>query len=144
MFLPCIIKGLRVEWAKSYARAERWEEEVSLVQEEMRRVLAFLNDKARWWREQSCLRTNVDDATLSGIRAYAEKQAELRHALGIDFACEWREVYAECGLEPPTHWPSYFLTAAPGQKRIQRRPERRKLRQRTFAVLAERPVSPCP
>ncbi|KAH7903922.1 hypothetical protein BJ138DRAFT_1188251 [Hygrophoropsis aurantiaca] len=34
-----IAEGLRIEWAKSDARAQRWDEEVELLNEEMRRVL---------------------------------------------------------------------------------------------------------
>jgi hypothetical protein len=33
--------ALRVEWAKAKARAARWEEEVVLLDEEMRRVIQF-------------------------------------------------------------------------------------------------------
>ncbi|KAJ7099018.1 hypothetical protein C8R44DRAFT_593419, partial [Mycena epipterygia] len=43
-------KGLRVEWAKTRARAHRWTEEVDLLEEEMRRILVFLEWRAGWWR----------------------------------------------------------------------------------------------
>src|SRR5882762_2397788 len=33
--------ALRVEWAKSQARADRWNEEVVLLDEEMRRVIEY-------------------------------------------------------------------------------------------------------
>ncbi|KAF8223543.1 hypothetical protein L208DRAFT_1078317, partial [Tricholoma matsutake] len=38
-----------VEWVKAQVRAERWWEEVILLEEEMRRVLEFCQWKARWW-----------------------------------------------------------------------------------------------
>ncbi len=38
-----------MEWAKSLARAERWEEEVALLRVEMVRSLNFLDFKARQW-----------------------------------------------------------------------------------------------
>ncbi|KAG1723397.1 hypothetical protein EDB19DRAFT_1898082 [Suillus lakei] len=41
---------LHVEWCK--ARAHRWEEEVQLLWEEMRRVIAFLDWHAGWWDMQ--------------------------------------------------------------------------------------------
>ncbi|EIW76562.1 hypothetical protein CONPUDRAFT_76203 [Coniophora puteana RWD-64-598 SS2] len=48
-------EDLRVEWLKSRARTKRWEEEVDLLKEEMRRVRAFLEYKARWWESRAVL-----------------------------------------------------------------------------------------
>ncbi|KAJ6459377.1 hypothetical protein C8R47DRAFT_1081340 [Mycena vitilis] len=42
-------EDIRVEWAKARARADRWQEELILLEEEMRRVLEFCSWKARWW-----------------------------------------------------------------------------------------------
>ncbi|KAG1871548.1 hypothetical protein F4604DRAFT_1881169 [Suillus subluteus] len=44
--------SLRVEWCKAWARAHWWEEEVQLLCEEMRCVLAFLEWQAGWWDAQ--------------------------------------------------------------------------------------------
>lgn len=41
--------SLQVEWAKAQARKQRWEEEVLLIHEEMRRVVMFYEWKAHWW-----------------------------------------------------------------------------------------------
>ena len=38
--------AMRAEWAQTKARADRWSEEKQLVQEEMRRVLAYFQWKA--------------------------------------------------------------------------------------------------
>jgi hypothetical protein len=43
---------LRIEWAKTRAKALRYAEEVDLLEEEMRRVLQFLEWRASWWRAQ--------------------------------------------------------------------------------------------
>jgi hypothetical protein len=40
--------SLQVEWAKSPARKERWEEEVLIIQEEMRRVIMYQHWRALW------------------------------------------------------------------------------------------------
>ncbi|KAK7435288.1 hypothetical protein VKT23_019733 [Stygiomarasmius scandens] len=40
---------IRVEWCKAYVRTKRWEEEVILVKEEMRRCLVTLEYNARQW-----------------------------------------------------------------------------------------------
>ncbi|KAF9546112.1 hypothetical protein CPC08DRAFT_823827 [Agrocybe pediades] len=39
----------KVEWCKSKARLDRWSEEVQLLKEERRRVLAFFEHRAREW-----------------------------------------------------------------------------------------------
>ncbi|TDL14310.1 hypothetical protein BD410DRAFT_734277, partial [Rickenella mellea] len=86
---------MRVEWVKSKARAERWEEEVILVSEEMRRTLAFLEWRAKWWEGQVHRRSvgqiellQVPDI-LSGLRAYALKQAAIQRDLARHFAILW-------------------------------------------------------
>jgi len=81
--------GLRCEWAKSKARADRWDEEVQLVAEEMRRVLAFLEWKASWWDRQGEAQLNVSRDILEGTRAYAAKQAHINRALAVSFEVRW-------------------------------------------------------
>jgi hypothetical protein len=87
LILACI--GLRCEWAKSRARADRWNEEVELVMEEMRRVLAFLEWKAAWWMKQGDTHLDVSPNIADGIRAYAAKQAHINRALGDSFRKRW-------------------------------------------------------
>ena len=91
---------MRVEWARTKARAQRWSEEVRLLQEEMRRVLEYFAWKAQWWREQSDLRIHFDDLSVcSGIRAYAEKQAVILETLAHSFAVRWSSVLKRHGLK---------------------------------------------
>ena len=73
--LPSV--GLRCKWAKSKAHAYRWDEEVQLVAEEMRCVLAFLEWKAGWWDRQGEAQLNVSYDILEGACAYATKQAHV-------------------------------------------------------------------
>ncbi|KAF9508561.1 hypothetical protein BS47DRAFT_1302713, partial [Hydnum rufescens UP504] len=47
---------LRVEWAKSRARKDRWCEEVLLLEEEMRWVIAFCEWQAERWVERASSR----------------------------------------------------------------------------------------
>ena len=82
---------LRSEWAKSRARANRAEEEVLLVREEMRRTLEFLNWKARWWEERGKLRTPSDKDCLEGLQAYSMEQAALHQQLHTSFKAIWRQ-----------------------------------------------------
>ena len=41
--------SIRAHWARCQARAERYEEEVELTVEEMRRTLEFFKWKSHWW-----------------------------------------------------------------------------------------------
>ncbi|KAJ7743970.1 hypothetical protein B0H14DRAFT_3514759 [Mycena olivaceomarginata] len=45
--------ALRIEWAKAYARARRWKEEVRLLTEEFRRLPISLEFEADLWRERA-------------------------------------------------------------------------------------------
>ncbi|KAJ7802706.1 hypothetical protein B0H14DRAFT_2614089 [Mycena olivaceomarginata] len=56
---------LRIEWAKTRAKAMRYAEEVELL-EEMRRVLQFLDWRANWWSSLA--------GYMEGLRACFEKQ----------------------------------------------------------------------
>ncbi|KII90033.1 hypothetical protein PLICRDRAFT_174832 [Plicaturopsis crispa FD-325 SS-3] len=47
-----VLDALRVEWAKAWSRARRWDEEVQLVKEEMRRVLITLEHRAEQWAQR--------------------------------------------------------------------------------------------
>jgi hypothetical protein len=63
-----------VEWAKSRARAMRWSEELRLLEEEMRRVLVFLEWDANVWTKQAedleSRWPSIDRAQLEGLAAY--------------------------------------------------------------------------
>lgn len=89
----------RLEWSKARARAARWSEEVTLLREEMRRVLAFLRWKSSNWLQ------NGDPHTVSlltkcphrleGLRAYACRQANVFSNIHNHFLSVWK------GLEVP-------------------------------------------
>jgi hypothetical protein len=81
--------ALRVEWAKAMARADRWEEDVILLNEEMRRVLEFCHWKAAWWMEQVPLREDVSALLAEGLRAYAEEQADMERRIQAAWEAKW-------------------------------------------------------
>ncbi|KAF9003752.1 hypothetical protein BDZ89DRAFT_1049788 [Hymenopellis radicata] len=75
----------------SYARTRRWNEEVRLLLEEMRRVLRTLAWTADWWMaraEESSGGTLLD----KGRRAYARRQAAWLGQIRTKFAGRWRNV----------------------------------------------------
>ncbi|KAJ7429283.1 hypothetical protein B0H11DRAFT_2266310 [Mycena galericulata] len=83
-----IAVGLRVEWAKAWARSKRWTEEVELLKEEMRRVPVTLRWKAGWWAD----RREVDGFSgehAEGVRAYAARQADMLRRLAQHFEEMW-------------------------------------------------------
>ncbi|KAK7025333.1 hypothetical protein VNI00_016115 [Paramarasmius palmivorus] len=85
-----LYNGLRVEWAKLYARLRRWKEEVHLVEEEMRRVLVSLEWNAKRWdrRAQDMGFTGIH---AEGVSSYAHRQAALFHRLKGSFARLWKQ-----------------------------------------------------
>ncbi|KAK6996428.1 CxC2 domain-containing protein [Favolaschia claudopus] len=86
-------EDIRVEWTKARARADRWREELILLDEEMRRVLEFCLWKARWWEERSESRASEVTAELQeGLRAYALAQAARERAWESAWRGKWAAV----------------------------------------------------
>jgi len=81
-------EALRVEWSKCRARKQRWEEEVKLLDEEMRRVLVTLDHDALLW-ERRVLEGSGPDS--EGVTAYALRQAHIRKALRNQFSTLWEK-----------------------------------------------------
>ncbi|KAG1729978.1 uncharacterized protein EDB91DRAFT_1239163 [Suillus paluster] len=69
--------NIRLEWCKACARAHWWSEEVELLLEEMRQVLAFLRWQGSWWKEHMTLRTLNSAPAQEGLSAYACHQSAL-------------------------------------------------------------------
>ncbi|KAG1878448.1 hypothetical protein C8R48DRAFT_745161 [Suillus tomentosus] len=84
--------SLHVEWCKARARAHWWEEEVLLLHEEMRRVLAFFEWQAGWWDKQGARRQFVSHEFTEGALAYAHHQATLRRRMSTHFRSLWEAV----------------------------------------------------
>lgn len=78
-----------MEWAKAKARADRWEEEVVLLDEEMRRVLEFCQWKASWWAEQVPQREALPAPLAEGLKAYAAEQADMEHRISLSWTAKW-------------------------------------------------------
>jgi hypothetical protein len=93
-------EGLRVEWSKSQERKNRWEEEVHLIQEEMRRTIVYYEWKESWWLEQETRRSAGDDSIQQGLAAYAQKQAHYCKCLAESFARAWLPFLESQGILP--------------------------------------------
>ncbi|KAG1735547.1 hypothetical protein EDB19DRAFT_1993303 [Suillus lakei] len=67
----------------------RWEEEIQLLREEMRRVLAFFEWQAVWWDAQSSQHAFRLPEAAEGGAAYACRQASLRRSMASHFRSMW-------------------------------------------------------
>jgi hypothetical protein len=92
--------NLRVEWAKSRARAARWTEEVDLLLEEMRHTLVFLEWKAEWWKRQARRCMDAPEPLRGAIEAYALRQAALQQWIANGHAKRWLPVLKDKGFMP--------------------------------------------
>jgi hypothetical protein len=70
----------------------RWDEEVTLLVEEMRRVRAFLAWHSDWWSQQEARRACEDSFQEEGLKAYARRQSHICHSLQLHFEHMWRSV----------------------------------------------------
>jgi hypothetical protein len=92
--------SMRVEWAKARARMMRWTEELKIIQEEMRRVIAYHGWRATWWKDQGALRSQGDNTVLSGLSGYANKQAAICTRMAERCAIYWLPYLMEKGFKP--------------------------------------------
>lgn len=60
-----------------------------LLKEEMRRVLVYLEYKAKWWEDRAVPWDVLDAETAEGVRAYALRQASIQRALAARFTAIW-------------------------------------------------------
>lgn len=93
--------GVRVEWARTRARAKRWGEEIVLLQEEMRRTVVFFEWKMQWWSDQSCRREGLPSVLQRGLACYAHAQADVYRSLAVKCAGLWLPFLWSRDIEPP-------------------------------------------
>lgn len=108
--------SVRVEWAKLRARVARWDEEGTLLMEEMRRVVSFLRWKARWWSSVASSRATGDVRVRDGATAYALKQSDNFSYLSESFICWWGLVLDKHHINRP--WPKEIEPTSTPSPRI--------------------------
>lgn len=91
---------MRIEWSKARARMRRWNEELLIIQEEMRRAIVYHMWKAAWWRERSSLRDHMDQTIASGVSGYAYKQAAICSRMAERCAVYWLPHLKGKGITP--------------------------------------------
>ena len=98
--------SMRIEWAKARARMMRWKEELLIVQEEMRRVIAYHGWKAEWWRDRGVSRSEGEATVLSGLSGYANKQVSICNQMAERCAIHWLPLLTKEGIRPD--WASKY------------------------------------
>jgi hypothetical protein len=107
-------EGLRVEWSKSQARKMRWDEEVHILQEEMRRTIVYYEWKQQWWIRQIPQATTSEDTIQFGISAYSQKQAHYCKSMAESFARAWLPFLKSEGIKP--EWEHRYDELVSGEK----------------------------
>jgi hypothetical protein len=106
-------EGLRVEWSKSQARKMRWDEEVQILQEEMRRTIVYYEWKEQWWLDQNPHPTTTEDTIHLGISAYSQKQAHYCKCMAESFGRAWLPFLRSEGIKP--EWEDRYKDLVSGE-----------------------------
>ena len=84
---------LRIEWCKAEERAKRYEEEIKLTVEDMRRTLASFECDAKEWEAFAASPPTgdsaIDEVVIFGTIAYANKQAKFLRRMAERFVNDW-------------------------------------------------------
>ncbi|KAF8867429.1 hypothetical protein CPB85DRAFT_1449990, partial [Mucidula mucida] len=90
---PVIHEALKIEWCKARARKMRWEEEVALLLEEMRRVIVYRRWNASLLRERGLEQhAGLDAEYQQGLRAFAAEQASTLDGEAQDLENHWKDI----------------------------------------------------
>ena len=136
-------EDMRVEWAQCVARADRWEEEVILLQEEMRRVVQFLEWRSKDWFTKVDSRMDVTTpAVRIGLSAYVKKQGSVFHNIAVRFSQRWRSALVSLSL--PHAWATTFLETHKEPLTNSDFKKRKKRKQTKDPLVQPRAVSPPP
>ncbi|KAJ7054003.1 hypothetical protein C8F01DRAFT_1260221 [Mycena amicta] len=84
-------EAVRVRWAKTLARRDRWIEEVRLLRAEMKRVLRSLLSVQREWQEQANCGRLVEPELAAGLTAYAKRQIAVHRWIAERFVAGWNK-----------------------------------------------------
>jgi len=81
-----------VEWAKTRARADRWREDVQLLEDEMRRSLVFCWWRSQWWKLRMGEQSDKTGHVAEGLSAYALEQSAAEQQRAIKWTTQWSAV----------------------------------------------------
>ena len=81
-----------VIWCNANAKAERWEEELKLVPEEMRRCIAYWQWEVKRWIDIQDGKDSTPSSIKAGIKAYAHRQAKIRQTMVDSASALWTPI----------------------------------------------------
>ena len=84
----------------------RWEKEVELTLEEMRRTLCYMDWCAEHWRTLASKGQFSEPTVQEGTTAYAEKQACIVQAMARNFSQKWLPLLGLYSIVPD--WPECY------------------------------------
>lgn len=91
-----------VDWARAQERAKRFEEEIELCTEEMRRTLCFFSWNSSEWTKRAEARADINtspsDNVLEGLQAYAHCRSAMFQDLITVFVNDWYRCLEPKGL----------------------------------------------
>ncbi|KAL1684271.1 hypothetical protein GGG16DRAFT_107059, partial [Schizophyllum commune] len=85
-------EALRVEYLKSKARRDRHREEIRLLLEEMRRVIASNEADAAEWQQRASSRTCEDKQLREGLQSYALEHAARARDRAARLSEKWKDI----------------------------------------------------
>ncbi|KAJ7800682.1 hypothetical protein B0H14DRAFT_3490386 [Mycena olivaceomarginata] len=91
-------EALRVEWCKGMARMTRFDEEVRLLREEMRRTVAYGETAAATWEALDEALPEASPELLEGRRAYVAEQVATERARVADLRKRWQGILEKADL----------------------------------------------
>ncbi|KAL0568415.1 hypothetical protein V5O48_013569 [Marasmius crinis-equi] len=86
--------SLQSEWCKARANSRRPREELRLVEEEMRRAIAYCHYQAGWWTGQIGRREAVSPWLKEGLEAYAKEQCDIELSRALHWSGRWASIRA--------------------------------------------------
>lgn len=96
-----ICTDLRISWVKSCAKTHCWQEEGLLIQEEMRRTIAFLEFEAQEWECMGVLASEVQspNGIAPGVPGYLEDSPAIAQD-NVAYAARQAVIHVETASQP--------------------------------------------
>ncbi|KAJ7815022.1 hypothetical protein B0H14DRAFT_2158452, partial [Mycena olivaceomarginata] len=88
---------IQVEWAKARAQADRWREELILL-EEMQWSVAFCTWKQKWWQDRTEPRPGISVPPAEGLQVYALEQVDCEAGWISGWTAKWSAVHERSTL----------------------------------------------
>jgi hypothetical protein len=93
--------GMRIDWVTQKARVDRWEEEIDRLRTEMECGVRWFEYRQQWWFQKVGKRLDLSSDIISGIDAYAHRQADIARRIAESYVASWRPILQKNGFDSP-------------------------------------------